>query len=423
VSLTAGWTGGWSGGWSGGQYSLYRALFGVYLFAHFAQLLPWGAELFSNRGVLPQAAASPLIHLFPNLLAVADGPAVVAALLATGAAGALLFAAGLHDRWAAGVLWYIWACLYGRNPLISNPSLPYVGWLLLAHVFVAPAPYGSWAARGRLDPGGGWRLAPELRACAWLLMAVGYSYSGLTKLASPSWLDGSALAHVLHNPLARPGWLRDFLLAAPAALLRAGSWGALAFEIGFAPLALLPSLRPLLWGAMLAMHLSLMTLVDFADLSLGMAMLHLFTFDPAWLPGRARTAPDRVFYDGECGLCHGTVRFLLAEDVTGERFRFAPLQSEACERAIDAERRSTLPDSVIVLEPDGTLRAKSQAVLHLLRSLGGYWRALAALGRIVPTPWLDAAYDAVARVRRRLFRQPAQACPLLPPALRARFLD
>src|SRR5207245_3602172 len=53
-------------GWTGGQYSLFRAVFGLYLFVHFVELVPWGAELFSNRGVLPHAAASPLIHLFPN---------------------------------------------------------------------------------------------------------------------------------------------------------------------------------------------------------------------------------------------------------------------------------------------------------------------------------------------------------------------
>ncbi len=41
---------------------------------------------------------------------------------------------------------------------------------------------------------------------------------------------------------------------------------------------------------MLSMHAALLVLVDFADLSLGMVMLHLFTFDPAWLRG-ARSDP------------------------------------------------------------------------------------------------------------------------------------
>src|SRR5262249_46384594 len=141
-------------GWTGGQYSVFRPLFGLYLCIHFADLVPWGSELFSNQGVLPQTSDSPLIHLFPNVLALWDGPTVVTALLGLAAGLSVLFAIGLYDRMAALLLWYIAACLFGRDPLISNPGLPYVGWLLLAHVFLPPAPYGSWAARGRADPDG-----------------------------------------------------------------------------------------------------------------------------------------------------------------------------------------------------------------------------------------------------------------------------
>ena len=82
-------------------------------------------------------------------------------------------------------------------------------------------------------------------------MAVGYSYGGATKLVSPSWLDGTALARVLANPLARPGGLRLLLLELPDVVLRVATWGALAFELGFVLLALSRRLRPFAWGAML----------------------------------------------------------------------------------------------------------------------------------------------------------------------------
>src|SRR2546426_853834 len=136
-------------GWTGGQYSLFRVIFGAYLFGHFVQLIPWGAEVFSNRGVLPQASASPLFHLMPNVLALADSPLAVCVLLVLGAGLSGLLLVGWHDRIAAALLWYVWACLFSRNPLIANPSLPFIGWLLLAHCCLPPAPYGSWAARAR----------------------------------------------------------------------------------------------------------------------------------------------------------------------------------------------------------------------------------------------------------------------------------
>ena len=126
---------GQDNGWTGGQYSLFRVIFGLYLCIHFLQLLPWGTELFSNQGALPEAAASPLVYAFPNVLAIWDAPLFVTGVLSVACVLSMLFAVGAYDRWAAVGLWYVWACVFGRNPLIANPSLPFIGWLLL-HEFI-----------------------------------------------------------------------------------------------------------------------------------------------------------------------------------------------------------------------------------------------------------------------------------------------
>jgi predicted DCC family thiol-disulfide oxidoreductase YuxK len=409
-------------GWTGGQYSLYRVLLALYLAVHFAMLVPWGGELFSRSGMLPDAAASPLSRLFPNVLTWLDAPGMVTALLAVGIASCALLAAGARDRWAAIVAWYVWACLLGRNPLILNPGIPYVGWALLAHAFLPRAPYGSWEARGRLDPGGGWRFTPSIFAAAWIVMAVGYSYSGITKLQSPSWISGEAITRVLENPLARPGALRDLVLGLPPAVLALATWAALALEIAFAPLALVRRFRPWLWLAMLGLHVSLIALIDFADLSLGMVMFHLLTFDPAWIPRRAPGTIETLFYDGNCGLCHGAVRFVLAEDPDGTALRFAPLASDAFRAAVPEDVRASLPDSLVLATADGRVLTRAAGVLHLGRRLGGIWRVMATVAGVVPERLQGAAYDRVARVRHRLFAKPKDACPLLPPHLRARFL-
>ena len=36
----------------------------------------------------------------------------------------------------------------------------------------------------------------------------------------------------------------------------------------------------------MVMHVGIVLMVDFADLTLGMVMIHLFTFDPDWLAPR-----------------------------------------------------------------------------------------------------------------------------------------
>jgi len=130
-----------------------------------------------------------------------------------------------------------------------------------------------------------------------------------------------------------------------------------------------------------------------------------------------------VFYDGGCGLCHRAVRFAIAHDADGSRFRFASLQSEGFRRRVPAAARAGLPDSIVALTPDGTLLVRSAAVIHVLERVGGGWKVSGRLLRLVPRSVRDAGYDAVARVRYLLFRRPAEACPVTPPELRARFED
>lgn len=130
-----------------------------------------------------------------------------------------------------------------------------------------------------------------------------------------------------------------------------------------------------------------------------------------------------VFYDGGCGLCHRAVRFAIAHDADGSRFRFASLDSEGLRRRVPAAERVGLPDSIVALTPDGTLLVRSAAVIHVLERVGGGWKVAGQLLRLVPRAVRDAGYDAVARVRYLLFRRPPEACPVTPPELRARFED
>jgi predicted DCC family thiol-disulfide oxidoreductase YuxK len=131
--------------------------------------------------------------------------------------------------------------------------------------------------------------------------------------------------------------------------------------------------------------------------------------------------PERIFYDGDCGLCHRWVLFVLARERGRELFRFAPLAGPTFAAEVRPEERTGLPDSVVVRGADGRLLVRSNAVLHVLARVGGPWRALAALARLVPRALRDWAYDRVAAARKRLFAKPADACPLVPRDLARRF--
>jgi len=131
--------------------------------------------------------------------------------------------------------------------------------------------------------------------------------------------------------------------------------------------------------------------------------------------------PDTVFYDGDCGFCHRTVRFLVARDPGGDRFRFAPLGGETFEARIDAAQRAGLPDSLVLTTSEGALLVRGPAALHVMRRLGGLYRLLAWLLGLLPNRILDAGYDWVAANRKRLAPPPSAECPVPEPALRARF--
>ena len=112
---------------------------------------------------------------------------------------------------------------------------------------------------------------------------------------------------------------------------------------------------------------------------------------------------------------------MLARDLEGRAFRFAPLDSEAFRRAAPEAVRASLPDSLVVETAEGRLLTRSAAVIHILSRLGAPWSWLGAVARVLPRRLLDALYDLVARVRYRVFGREADACPLIPKELRSRF--
>lgn len=127
----------------------------------------------------------------------------------------------------------------------------------------------------------------------------------------------------------------------------------------------------------------------------------------------------RVFYDAACGLCHRTVRFAVHRD-RHARLRFAPVGGATWGRLAEVDREA-LPDSVVVAAPSGEVFVRSRAIVQLLWTLGGAWRWLGGLLWLIPWPLRDLGYRAVAAVRRRLFRPPEGACPLVPAHLQERF--
>lgn len=125
-----------------------------------------------------------------------------------------------------------------------------------------------------------------------------------------------------------------------------------------------------------------------------------------------------MLYDGRCGLCNATVRWLLRRD-RGGTMCFAPLESAIGRAALARLPSLNGVDSVVLLHKDGAW-IKSTAMLEMLRYVGGVW-SFATVGYALPRGVRDAIYDFIARRRYAWFGKLA-ACPRPSPEDAPRFL-
>jgi predicted DCC family thiol-disulfide oxidoreductase YuxK len=134
--------------------------------------------------------------------------------------------------------------------------------------------------------------------------------------------------------------------------------------------------------------------------------------------------PPILLYDGVCGLCNRFVQFILRHD-SNATFRFAWLQGPLAAGILKRHAVGTTSlDTVYVVEnhelPDESLLARSDAVIFVLRELGGIWRFFAFLLQLFPKLLRDAAYQAL--TRHRIFGR-SDACTLPRAQDHSRFLD
>ena len=134
-----------------------------------------------------------------------------------------------------------------------------------------------------------------------------------------------------------------------------------------------------------------------------------------------------VLFDGHCGLCNRSVRWLLRRD-RHDRLRFAPSnapQVAALTRLNFVMSDANGPNSILVAlyigSPAERLLARSDAVLAVLAELPQPWPALAAILRLIPRPLRDLVYRLVARWRYRIWGR-LESCPIPTAAERDRFL-
>lgn len=135
------------------------------------------------------------------------------------------------------------------------------------------------------------------------------------------------------------------------------------------------------------------------------------TKTPASPTTPTRTHPI-VFYDGVCGLCNRSVKWIVKRDHQ-RRFRFAPLQGETAKQHLPPLGNDPDQWSVVLLDDEG-LHERSDAALRIARGLGGLWGMLGSLLLLIPRPCRDWGYRQIAKRRYRWFGK-HEACQIPTP--------
>lgn len=118
-----------------------------------------------------------------------------------------------------------------------------------------------------------------------------------------------------------------------------------------------------------------------------------------------------VVFDAVCVLCCAGLQWIVRHDRRAH-WRFLPMQSERGAAALaHAGIKSHAPTSFVVLY-DHRSYTESEACLVIARDIGGVWKLLAVIARIIPRTLRDAAYRLIARNRYRWFgRRPSCYVP------------
>ena len=119
-----------------------------------------------------------------------------------------------------------------------------------------------------------------------------------------------------------------------------------------------------------------------------------------------------IYYDGECGLCHLAVRFILRVD-SKSKFYFSPLSN------LDNNLKNI--DS-IVFKKENKVFYEGQAIIMIFENIDNNWNYLARLLKLIPINVLDTAYRWVSRNRAKISKKKVSSCPIVPSSYQKRFI-
>jgi hypothetical protein len=254
------------------RFASFRIAFGLYLIWVLLLLWPWLDTLYSPLGVMPTHLI-PMKSYVPFSLLQFDSPLLLRIYVGLAIFGALLFTIGYARKLGALLVFFPMWFLVHRNPLAVTEENAFLLWLLLASLLI---PSGEPYSLAKKNPN--WFEPRTVRMAAWFLLAVGYTYAGLYKIAQSEsfWRNGTALYYVLAETNSRRMWYGEAYSLLPMFVYQVSTFLLMAIQMLSFPLLATRFTRKILWVGMVLFHLGALVFMNIAEISIGMLIVHLF---------------------------------------------------------------------------------------------------------------------------------------------------
>jgi hypothetical protein len=273
----------WTGEIDIAPVALFRILFGLQLFNYFWQLYPNLTAFFTDEGIFPRRQ---LIVFYPERLSLLNLVGEwwqVAIVWAIACVVALALTIGWRTRLACFLAFVLIVAFQWRNPLILDGSDLVFRFVPLWLMFTNAGDIWSIDARRRTQPptGLGWALPVRILELqvAWIYLAT-----GIEKLAGSLWVDGTAAYYALQLEHTFGRWWARPIALQPV-LVKVISWGTIVVELGFLPLAMIPSKWTRLIAAVAAggLHFGIVTMMNVGNFPVIMVSTLVLFLPPSWI--------------------------------------------------------------------------------------------------------------------------------------------
>ncbi len=249
--------------------------FAVYLTLYQILMLPYMKELYSNSGIVLHPRWNWSSKYFPNILLQGNTAQLIQILSIIGILSSLLLFLPTLQKISAAVLFFLHWYFFNLNNFTLAPQYPYIGWLLLALVFL-PIKLKNKEQIINFQ---------MIQFSARLILSLTYLSIFFDRIFLPEWQSGFALKVIFTDfPVSTLLGKTIFNFLSQKALFIFNWLTLLTYFLGAIGM-LQPKRKGQLigWLSITLLHISSLILLKLTQVSLGMLLFHLFCFNPFWL--------------------------------------------------------------------------------------------------------------------------------------------